>query len=127
MVVSCRHLLLFRSYDVNYIIVVIHLALSFERLFYFLERGKMMKKSLSALAIIALLGLCCVHPASASKSLTKSYKMSVTMPEHVGVDQINKLTKGKVLAEIQPLMNLEYSVIVRNNEKILLRTIVAVT
>ena len=84
----------------------------------------MMKNSIITLAIAALLGLCFIHPTFAAQSLTKSYKVSVTLPAPVGISQIDKISKGKVLAIIEPLMNLEYTVIVRNNEKMLLRTIV---
>jgi len=84
----------------------------------------MMKNGCLVIAIVALLGLSCIPSASAAKSLTKSFKVSVTLPSTVGISAHEQLSKGKVLAEIEPLLNLDYTVIVRNNEKMLLRTVV---
>jgi len=85
-----------------------------------------MKKIIVILAIMAVFTLGMVQPALAGKSMTKSYKVSVTLPELVGfAEQSEEITKNKVILDYSSRrLNIEETIIVRNNEEILLRTIV---
>jgi len=85
-----------------------------------------MKRTLAILAITAAFSLGMLHQAMAAKSLTKSYQVSVTLPEMVGVTTQDLSSKAKVRSYtlVDPRKHTEETVIVRNNEEFLLRTTV---
>ena len=85
-----------------------------------------MKRTLAILAITVAFSLGMLHQAMAAKSLTKTYKVSVTLPEMVGVTPQDLSSKAKVTSIIlvDPRKHTEETVIVRNSEEILLRTTV---
>ena len=86
----------------------------------------MMKRTLAILAITAAFSFGMLHQAMAAKSLTKTYTVSVTLPEMVGVVPQDLSSKAKVRSYtlVDPRKHTEETVIVRNNEEILLRTTV---
>lgn len=85
-----------------------------------------MKRILVTLTITAAFSLGMFHQATAAKSLTKAYKVSVTLPEMVGTIFKDLSSKAKVTSYtlIDPRKHTEETVIVRNNEEVLLRTTV---
>ena len=90
------------------------------------EGGKMMKKILVILTITAAFSLGMLHQATAAKSLTKTYKVSVTLPEMVGAASLDLSSKTKVKSYtlVDPRVHTEETMIVRNSEEVLLRTTV---
>ena len=85
-----------------------------------------MKRIFVILTITVAFSLGMLHQATAAKSLTKSYKISVTLPEMVGLTSQDLSSKAKVTSYtlIDPRIHTEETVIVRNNKKMLLRTTV---
>lgn len=85
-----------------------------------------MKKTNLILALIAVFAVTLVQPALAAKSATKTFRVSVTLPESVGsIDHNRQLAEGKVIFDYSSRRhNIEETVIVRNNAEIVLRTIV---
>ena len=85
-----------------------------------------MKRTLAILVITTAFTIGMHHQAMASKSLTKAYKISVTLPEMVGVASQDLSSKAKVRSYtlVDPRKHTEETVIVRNNEEFLLRTTV---
>ena len=90
------------------------------------EGEKMMKRTLAIIALTAAFSIGMIHQAMAAKSLMKAYKVSVTLPEMVGVTPQDLSSKAKVKSYTlsDPRKHTEETVIVRNNEEILLRTTV---
>ena len=85
-----------------------------------------MKRTLATLAITAAFSLGMLHQATAAQSLMKTYKVSVTLPEIVGVISEDLAGKARVTTYtlVDPRKHTEETVIVRNNEKALLQTTV---
>ncbi len=85
-----------------------------------------MKRTLAILALTTAFSFGMLHQAMAAKSLTKTYRISVTLPEMVGVTPQDLSSKAKVTSYtlVDPRKHTEETVIVRNNEEFLLRTIV---
>lgn len=85
-----------------------------------------MKRTLVIMIITAAFSLGMLHPAAAAKSLTKAYKVSVTLPEMVGMPLQDLAAKAKVTSFYinDPRKYTEETVIVRNNEELILRTVV---
>jgi len=85
-----------------------------------------MKRTLAILAMTIAFSFGMLHQAMAAKSLTKSYRISVTLPEMVGVTPQDLSSKAKVRSYtlVDPRKHTEETVIVRNNVEFLLRTTV---
>ena len=85
-----------------------------------------MKRTLAILAMTTAFTFGMLHQAMAAKSLTKAYRVSVTLPEMVGEVPQDLSSKAKVRSYtlVDPRKHTEETVIVRNNEEILLRTTV---
>lgn len=84
----------------------------------------MVKKFSTVLIVMVLSGLGAT-PASAARSLTKSFKLSVTLPAAVGLPEKDALLETTTASETTPPQTTEETVVIRNNEKIILRTTVA--
>ena len=85
-----------------------------------------MKRTLALLIIATVFALGSIHPAMAAKSLTKTYQVSVTLPEMVGTTSQDLSSKAKVTTYtlMDPRKHTEDTAIVRNNKEVLLRTTV---
>jgi len=83
----------------------------------------MIKNFVTILAITALSGII-VMPVSAARSLTKSFKLSVTLPASIELPTEDTFQTAKPKLIMKLRRNTEETVIVRNNEKILLQTTV---
>jgi len=85
-----------------------------------------MKRTLALLMITAVISLGSIQPAIAAKSLTKTYKVTVTLPEMVGINsqELSSKAKVKTYTLMDPRIYTEETAIVRNNEKMILRTVV---
>jgi len=84
-----------------------------------------MKNAILTIALAAVFALCAIQPAMAAKSLTKSYKVSVTLPEMIGSDPAKELSsRVRLITDIDWRKNLDITVIVRNNEEVEVHTYV---
>ena len=83
----------------------------------------MMKKYLLTFMIAALAGLSILPDVIAAQSLTKSYKVSVTLPQAVGIAPLAEYQVRDITSEIQRMYT-EITVIVRDNQEMLLKTVV---
>ena len=83
----------------------------------------MVKKITAVFMIMALSGLSAL-PVYAARNITKSFKVSVTLPSIVNLPAKDSLNKTETVSTASMRQITEETVMVRNNEKILLRTIV---
>ena len=81
----------------------------------------MIRKFLIATAILTFV----LTPALAAQSMTKVYKISVTLPASIELSANNISEKTPTAPEIGSGQTTEKMVITANNQKILLRTTVA--
>ena len=101
-----------------------HPVLSFERLFCFLRKeDEMTAKIITLVIMTAVLGL---HApcAFAARSLSKSFKLSVTLPASVRMAPENTADKTRLISKTGPREVTEKTVITADHQKILLRTTV---
>ena len=83
-----------------------------------------MKQTIMIIGLVAVFALCAIQPALAAKSLTKSYKVSVTLPQMVGSESIQEFGKVRLITDVDWRKNLDITVIVRNNQTVELHTYV---
>ena len=84
----------------------------------------MIRKIITLFIILALYGTYAL-PALAARNVTKSYRISAIMPPHVGIETLDPTNQLTSTAKIRSDQTIIETVVVRNNEKFLLRTIVA--
>ena len=83
----------------------------------------MTKKIITLAVMTAILGLNATS-AFASRNLSKSFKLSVTLPASVQMAPENTVDETKFISKTGPLQVTEKTVITADNQKILLRTTV---
>lgn len=82
-----------------------------------------MKIYWATVTLATLVGFSLLSDAGAAQSLTKSYKVSVTLPQAVGISPLAVYHVQDIPAEMRRRHE-EITVIVRNNQKMLLKTTV---